>query len=274
MSAISIYHTGYNLYEAAKIAKAARTERLLEMELEDDPYSPISTMYMIKCLRGQKRWVEMIDLSTKFYNHLLEEGLTITPQVDQIIRTDTITAFQGSNQIDTAMNLAQESVKKYPQNLDLMWSVAKLYTVKSMWQESIGAYNRFIYMRDMAARTGLMTNIIQDRWGYTGNAFHNIAMAHFKLGDIHNALLAIYLATGIEPECELFQNTLMMIFNEAVTGYMAPAFEKAGIVHDLEDYRGCQKCGAIFKHDSDQLCCNDCQPQIADLEVLTVAEEL
>ena len=98
MSAIKIYHTGYNLDEDAKIAKSARTERLLAMELKDDPYSPISTMYMIKCLRGQDRWAEMIELSTRFYNHLLEEGLTITPQIDQIIRTDTITAFQSAGQ--------------------------------------------------------------------------------------------------------------------------------------------------------------------------------
>jgi len=43
-------------------------------------------------------------------------------------------------------------------------------------------------------------------------------------------------------------------------------------VHNLKDYRGGQKCGAIFKPDGDQLYCNDCRPRIADLEVLTVAE--
>jgi len=271
---VIIWHWGYALEETAMAAKLARTERLLQMQLDERPYSPCTTMFMIKNYRGQHRYSDVIETSKKFYRYLMEEGLTMTPQIDQIIRTDTIAAYQRSGQLDIATNLAHESAQKYPENLDMIWHVSTLFSMTEQWQQAILAHNQFLYMRDMAERTNHEINIVQNSWGFRGAAYHNISAAYNQLGDLPNALCAAWLATQLDPECETYQELLLAMFEKAVTGDMSPAFEELGIVHDLNNYRGC-KCGGIFRKDGNKDRCDNCLSAEAELSLvkLTQAEE-
>ena len=265
---VTIYHWGYNLDEAAQLEKLKRTERLLKLELADDPYSPISTMYLVKCYRGLKRFEEAVVLSTKFYDHLEEEQLKISPVIDQVLKTDTIVSYQKSGKYDLAMDLAIAAIRTYPHNLDIMWAIATLYSHKGMWQQAIAAHNQFIYMRDMAERTNQATDVIQDSWGYTGAAFHNIAAARLQLNDVPNALLCAYLATELDPVSDIFQQLLYKVFRRAVVEDMVPEFEELGLVHDVSKYRGCSDCGALFRRDGDRKRCPVCEPEETKLEVV------
>ena len=232
LSDVWLFHWGYNLSPDVMAKKYKRTEILLLKALEERPRDPAVIQYLIRNYRCQSRWLDILNLSQEFYQyieangHELEARLFIKP--DQLIRADTISAYINIEDTWTALLLAEESLKLYPDNMDINFLCGSLHSMRGIYEKAIVRYLKYIQLRQLAAHGEM--GIIQDTWGAQGAAYHNMAAAYMALGDLPNALMSAWLSTQLAPDIDMFQNALKSVFSQAVKE-MSAEFAQLGVVY-------------------------------------------
>ncbi len=235
---LQIQHSGYALSSEEQGAKQKRTELLLLKELEDKPFDPPATMNILRVYRGQRRWDDLLAMSEAFYKKT--NGTQVGPVPDQMIRIDTMAAYQGlageydeqkktcaSGEVEAlevqskaAWNSAvlegEALLAKYPDNLDAAFYLAMVYRIMGKHEEAIKTFGQYIAIHRSIDHTPGKVVVMQDTWGAMGQAWNNMGLCEYELGFLSKAVMDVWVATDIDPANEHFVNNLNTLWGTAI----------------------------------------------------------
>lgn len=208
---IRIYHYGYNLSPEEMQAKYRRTEALLKKQLDEDQTNPFAWQNYLRILRVQQRYQEAIESGYR----ALEISKSRMDELNyQMITGDMIYAMISMQRYVEAENLIREVLTKYPQNLDISFSLGLALQGRQLYQNAIDAMKNFIRLNRDFKKNPQHTRVIIDTFDFEHRAWGNISDCYFYLHEKEKALDAIDKAIAIQPDIPVYTTARARILIE------------------------------------------------------------
>ena len=156
---IRVYHYGYNLSQDKMKAKYLRTETLLKKQLQENDNNSFAWLNYMRILRAKKDFQEAAEVGMQAI--LKCNG----PHKDihwQMIGYDTAYALQRIGELEKAENLCREILKKFPDNMDILFTLGGTLILNKQYADAIPIYHHFLKVHDQEHKNPKHTLLIVD----------------------------------------------------------------------------------------------------------------
>ena len=194
-SEIRVYHWGYNLSKDKMAAKFARTKALLLQQIEENPTNAFAHQNYVRILRSGKRYKEAVKAGLEAFDLCRN---TMNEVHRQMIACDTAYSMMLSGDVDGAEKLANEILKDYPENLDLLFLLGGISIHRRQFDLAISVFHRFLAVKAKELVRPRHTNLIVDSYSFQHKAWYHIADCQVELGQFGDALASINKALELD----------------------------------------------------------------------------
>lgn len=171
-----VYHIGYALEKDKMQKKRARTIRLLEMQLKDDPENVFAVMNLARThmTAGQYRksmeWVK--------------KGLELKTAVGamrQMLLYNFAMCHVNWYDYEPVFDAVWECLSINPDNLDMIFILGWVSTIMERWAQGIVYFERYLKLRADQEEEGGFNLLITDFWDAYPQVFHHLAICYRQL---------------------------------------------------------------------------------------------
>jgi len=215
---LRIYHYGYNLDPEMMKKKFKRTEALLKNQVAENPDLGFAWMNLVRIYKCQELWDDVIKTAEEALNTKREFLDNIAYQM---IMYDMAYSLFSKGEYDKAEKACIEALNSYPDNLDINFILGSIYICKKNYQNSIRSYKKYLQIRERWEKQPEWTNLIVDTYASQGQAWNNIGLAYFELGEYDKAIDSYLNAISYKKELIHFEN-------------LARAYLKSNRIEDAE----------------------------------------
>jgi len=205
---VRIYHWGYNLCEEKMAAKMRRTEELLLKQLAEDETNPFSYVNYLRVLRAQKRYDEAVQTGEKALE-ICRQRMTEIHR--QMIFYDTAYSALHAGQEEKAEQLCREILKEFPENIDILFTVATVLISQKKYRQAIETFHRFLDIQQKLKIKPQHTRLIIDTYNFDHKAWGHISDCYYELQEYDKSLKAAEKAVAARKTPPTYQVTLARV---------------------------------------------------------------
>jgi tetratricopeptide (TPR) repeat protein len=212
--AAKMYHYGFDLTPEEQREKDKRDERLLLLQIEEEPNNAFYHANLVRNYRCQSRWKDLLKAGKQGLDAVDKSGTEEAGYSYQAITTDMVYACLELGRIDQGMEYALLLVERFPKNLDMNLYTAHLYMKKQEWREAINYYLQFLELLPRYKEGISTTRLIIDTIDHAPQAYNNMGVAYGGLGKWTGALRSFDRANKLDPGKDYGHNYVMALEQE------------------------------------------------------------
>jgi len=194
---IVIYHYGYNLSKKEMDKKFKRTEKLLRKQMSRDNTNPFTYMNLMRVLKSQHKYQEVVSLGRKSF---VSAGSKMTDPILQMIEYDMICSLIELGKFPEAEKRAKNILKKFPDNLDITYSLGHSLILQKRYKEALDVYKKFLEIHEKEGKTPGFSYLIIDTYTLDHKVWAIIADCEHELGNYESGIKAAGKAVELDPD--------------------------------------------------------------------------
>lgn len=185
-------HLGYGLGPDKMASKSRQREDMLRMALDKEPWSALYSQYLIRNLRIQGEWEECGRLA----DELIAGDTELSRSQEQMVRLDRLMVSMALEE-NIAPSMAKTLAEQFPENLDVQFYLSAMCILNEDLDGAIDAIKKYLMIRYTIKTVGLHEHVLLDSWGWEALALNNLGVAHWKKGELIDALAAMFLSKSM-----------------------------------------------------------------------------
>lgn len=218
VSRVRIYHYGYNLSPEKMMVKYKRTERLLKIQIDENPRGSVAWRNLVRNYRAQGRYEEAIEAATHVLD-MVDDGVSsLSPTSHQMVLTDLAAAYEMEKLPDEAEATLRVLVEDHGANIDARYMLGTLCSAQERHTEAIEYLSRYIELVEEAQSSIITDPVIVDSWGYVAKAYNTIGISHYALDQHQDALQEFRNAVRLEPTEMGYHDNMERALSELTDG--------------------------------------------------------
>jgi glycosyltransferase involved in cell wall biosynthesis len=201
-----ILHSGFNLSPEQQDRKTRRDEVLLLKQIEMEPDRIFHYANLVRNYRSTGQWQKVIDAGIEGYAHWENVESDLMPgrqewtHSDQMISADMIYAYSELGNLAEGLKLAESVLEKYPDNVDVKFYAAYLYSESGKYEKAIELLSRYLLELDQYIHNWRSTTLTLDTIDQAHQAWHNLGVSYFKIGRSDRSVSAFKKASQLRPD--------------------------------------------------------------------------
>lgn len=221
---IKFYHHGYNLDENKMKKKWHKTTRLLQKQLEQNPYDSFAWFNLIRNYRTQELFNDGIISGEKALSIFTPStcmnhpGTSISMHHYVMITYETANCYLHRAVTAKAKELCYNALSKLktegnaPENIDLIFTLACAYLKEGNHHKAIEYFNRFLCLREWQLNSMNTNSFMIDTLGYDYAAHNGIGYCLGNLGQWDVAINHLKKAIALNPRYRNAYDNLALCF--------------------------------------------------------------
>lgn len=196
---IRLIHYGYDLNQPQSKKKFDRTVSLLKMDLEDNPYNPMTYHYLSCSYLGQGMFQQSLDAGLKAIN--IANAQENQNMIYLWSHYNAAMSYYRLKELHEAEKVSISALKKYPQHIDSHFVLILVYFDQQKWHRVIEHSSEYIRLIHLLRTTpevfdNLVTCSVNEEW----NIYALIGIAYFELNQIEKSHNAFQISVSQAPE--------------------------------------------------------------------------
>ena len=208
-SEIKVYHYGYDLSPDRMERKFIRTSGLLHRHLKEHPEDTFSWSNLVRVYRSWKKFDKAVEIGENVIARLREK---MSPSHWQMIAYDTAYSHMMLGDLKRAEELCKEVLEDFPNNLDVLFTLAAVRMKQEKYQEAIETFREFLRARKEEYCRPKFSYLVVDSYGFEDRAWFNIGEAYRLMGQLAYAEEPYLLAIRHNPKMGLYYRNLAALY--------------------------------------------------------------
>lgn len=204
-SEIRVYHYGYDLDPEKMEQKYRRTSVLLQKQIEEDFEDMFARENLVRIYRCWKKFDKAVEEGEKA---MALDTPKMTSARRQMILYDTAYSLFVLRQYEKAEEYCLRVLEENPRNLDAQFVLGSVYTATGRRPEALGAYMRFLEIKNQEKVCPRYTPLQVDTYTYEDKVWNNIGGSYRDMGLFDEAIDAYQQAIEINGRSPIFYRNL------------------------------------------------------------------